>query len=448
MTPSGPSDLRLFELFIRYWDLTLSPAELGELERRLSADVDARDAFHLFTLQAVAAAEMPATEPTAEAFPTRPVPSRIAPELQAAPKRGWSRRRVLQFGGGAVAAGIAAISFGRWIWGDSGSSVRVTAIQGSVTVRNADGLSLPGEGKVPSGATVSAVGLMSTAVLVYPDGSTILLIGDSSVTVHDNGRRLQLHRGTASADMRPRSANASSLVLATPLLTLSAVGGALLTLGQGARAAEVEVQEGKVAVSSPSGEPMAMVREGELLTVSRNGELRRQTAPTTEGTFALDLSQPLPDGWAVGRRIGTPAGFVLRPEPWPDPYYNHTVMHQIRSDHRWSRGFFRLVPDSVIHVRYRAKHPLPDGQMCFCVRTENTHRSDTGMLEYNGGFEATGDAFRWLHVRAADMLTNKHAPSFHPPFFGFLIIFNTYTEEIGLEVAEFRVSPPGVRFEE
>ena len=38
---------------------------------------------------------------------------------------------------------------------------------------------------------------------------------------------------------------------------------------------------------------------------------------------------------------------------------------------------------------------------------------------------------------------NEHAPNFGPPWVGFLVIFNTYTADLGLRVAEFRVDPPG-----
>ena len=50
----------------------------------------------------------------------------------------------------------------------------------------------------------------------------------------------------------------------------------------------------------------------------------------------------------------------------------------------------------------------------------------------------------WLTVRADQMLNNKERPNFEDPWIGFLIIFNTYKEDLGLEVAEFRVSRPVV----
>jgi hypothetical protein len=41
------------------------------------------------------------------------------------------------------------------------------------------------------------------------------------------------------------------------------------------------------------------------------------------------------------------------------------------------------------------------------------------------------------------MLDDSEAPKFAPPWVAFLLIFNTYTEDVGLRVADFRVTRPG-----
>jgi hypothetical protein len=297
---------------------------------------------------------------------------------------------------------------------------------------------------VPTGSTVSTQGLGSTAVLTYPDGSTVSLLNDGALTIHESGRVLLLHQGMASAELRPR-ADDERLTLTTALFTLANVNDTSLTVGHGARSTEIEVHHGSVSVSAPTGEPMAVVREGELLTVGANGVRTQQPTPATPGEFCWALAESLPEGWRVGRREvvgGTP---VVRCEAWPDPYYDRTVMHQIRSNEQWARGLFSLVDGSTVHLRYRAKRSSPKGQVCFCVRTPQSRCPDTGMLEYNGGFEAgtATSEWRWLRIPAESMLANKHRPSFGPPWVGFLVIINTFETDVGLEVAEFRVSPPG-----
>lgn len=419
---------RLDELFVRYWDGALTPTEAGELERWLAADPAARAGFQFLCAQAVATAELPVLAPVVEPSARVPV---------AAP-RGRSRRWALgAFGGLVAGAGGAALG---WWWWDDYSEVRLASVQGRVTVRTADGSTVPAVGSVPAGATVLTQGIGAVAVLTYPGGGTVSLLGDSELTVGHGGRELRLRQGTASADLR-----ADRLTLFTELVTLADLGGTAVTLDQGERSAEVEVHRGRVSVATATGAPLAVVRGGELLTVGANGAHRREPSGPAPSEFAWDLTVPLPAGWHVGRREVGPEGPVVRPVAWPDPYYDGTVMFQIRSDHQWTRGLFSVTDDSVVSVRYRARRACPRGQVCFCVRTSHSNAADTGVLEYNDGFEATGGAWRWLRVPAREMLANKHAPKFGPLRIGFLVIVNTFETDIGLEIAELRVSSSGDR---
>ena len=402
-------------------------------------------------MQAVAAAELPPSmrpEIERERIGEFTSPSENTPEPQprVARARGLSRGRVLQLCGGGLAAGVAGVGLGRWLLGDSGNHrVRVSSVQGTVSVRDrrADVLR---RGQGAHRDDRFDEGAMAAAVSTYPDGTTVSLVGDSAVTVDKNG--LRLHRGTANADIRPRAADADDLFLMTPLATLSTLSGVLLTLGLGAAGPRWKSRRGRWLCPTPRGLRWPLSARENCLPFARTGTTAASQPHAPADEFVLDLSRSLPDGWVVGRRDETADGVVLRPEPWPDPYYGGTVMHQIRSDHRWTRGFFRASEESVVHVRYRAERDLANGQMCFCVRTAKSQCSDTGMLHYNDGFKATAPGeWEWLHVRIADMLKNDQAPRFRTPMVAFLLILNTYTEDIGLEIAEFRVTPPGKKFE-
>jgi hypothetical protein len=350
--------------------------------------------------------------------------------------------------GGGLAAGAAGVAVGRWLWDDpvdpADTAVRLTAVNGAVSVRAADGAEVGADRPVPPGGTVATHGLGSSVVLAYPDGSAITLNGDSAATLTDHGRRVVLRHGAATAAVRPQPAEAVPFTLVTAQVALPGVSGALMTLDQAFRATDVGVHQGQVTVSAHTGEPLALVRAGEVLTVRADGGHRKQPLGGTPEAFAWDLTRPLPEGWHVGRRELTPDGPVVRPDPYPDPYYNGTVMHQVRSDKQWTRGFFRLAPDSLVRVRYRVERE-GKGQVCFCVRTPDTRSPETGMLEWNGVFVPPGPAgWRWLELRAEEMLLppNKHVPRFWAPWVGFLVILNTYQDDLGLTVAEFRVAPP------
>ena len=429
---SRPPSPRMEELFLRYWDNSLTSAEATELDRWLADDPAVRDQFNELVMQTVAICEFHAV--------SRPGPARARGE------RWWSRRQVLSWSG--LAAGVAAsVVFGLRQWGGEPTptpdhSVTLASASGAVRVGMGPGQPARSGQNLLPGETVTTEGPNSSARLTYADGSVIVLTGDTVMTVSDRGRGLVLERGTATADIRFQPSTAEPISLATVYLTLPRLSGVVMTLGQVLKASEVEVHQGRVTVSAPSGDRLADVLRGELMTVAADGEHHKKPIPTTPEAFAWDLTRPLPDGWHVGHREITTEGPLVRPEFWFDPYHQ-AVMSQIRSNHQWARGFFQLSPESVVRVRYRVERPGPS-QVCFCVRSAMPGSSETGMLECNKAFvDALPREWRWLEVRAADMLDNPHAPKFGPPWVGFLVIFNTYREDLGLSVAEFQITRPG-----
>jgi hypothetical protein len=424
-------DRRLDELFIRYWDDALTDAESAELERRLAADPAARDWFRFLALQVVTAADVSAVARAGvSAAPVRP-------------QRRVSRRTILRALGAGLAATVVAGVMGRRYWPDSFGPVRLASTRGKVNVRTAQGSQVPSDGSIPADGTVSTQGFDSWAVLEYPDGTKISLAGDSVLTVVDGGRRVLLGQGNATADVRRTPSGDAPLQLATAVATLTGMGGAITTLGHSpGGTTEVGVLQGRVNVDAPSGQPLAVVREGESFVVRADGDHRKGTLRTAGDEFRWDLTQPLAEGWQVGHRRETPDGPVVVPEFWFDPYHQ-AEMSQIRSNKLWAPGFFRLFPESEFHVRYWVDAPGPS-QLCVCVRTDQPCAPETGMMECNTAFTAARPRqWQWLKVRARDMLDNRHTPGFGPPWVGFLVILNTYKIDLGLKVAEFRVTRPG-----
>ena len=442
-------DLRLGELFGRYWDNALTPTEAEELESRLATDPAAREWFRLLVLQAVAVADLPPGSRSREQQSL----ARVAPVPRGPGARPWNRRNVLRLAGGALAAGVAGVTLGRWVWPNRPSPTspewhaRLGSVRGNITVRAADGTLHPTDGPVPPGGTVTTNGPSASAVLFYPDGTNVAVTEDSAVTLSADGTQLQLDRGVIAADVRPPLVGRVPLTLFTTETVLTGATGAIVTLSQAATVTEVGVQRGAVNVSAPTGRAFGEVRGGELLTVRADGDTQKQPIRDTPDAYALDLARPWVagwgTGWAVGHRDSTGDRAVVAPDFWFDPYYQRQ-MYQIRSDKQWTRGYFRLHSDSVVRVRYRVERPGP-GQFCFCVRTPDVRSPDTGMLEWNGSYApnpTTPGGWRTLEVRAGALIDNKHAPKFGPSWIGFLIIFNTYETDLGLQVAEFRVSPP------
>ncbi|MCS6863641.1 MAG: FecR family protein [Gemmataceae bacterium] len=431
------------ELFVRYWDGTLSPEQQDQLADLLASAPAARAQFQLLCHQALAAAELPAwQEPigSLSAIANQPlVPA--TPGCPPSPS-GWSRRRVLGWVGGGLAAGIAGVAAYRWWGSEAGDPLRLQHVRGTVHLRDSRGRTRSVEKPLPPNATVATIGLESTATLAYPDGTRITLNGDSVILLRGSTRWLHLTQGVVSAVVLPQPLAAAPLVLSTPQVVLPGLSGVALSLGEVARATEVGVHQGVIQAQRPNGDALADFRPGELHVVHADGRHTKEPLPTTPTDYRRDFAEPLPEDWSVGIREWWETDFVVRPEWWPDPYHNFTVMHQIRSDKQWNRGFFTLYPTSEIHVRYWIDRPGA-GQLCVCVRTSRTVSSPTGVLEVNDAFvDARSREWQWLKVRAANMLANKEAPRFRDPWVAFLLVFNTYEEDLGLKVAEIRVVGP------
>ena len=172
MTSTRPDDLRLYELFVRYWDNTLSHEEAAELEKRLTADEQARDWFQLFTLQTVAAADLPAMTPVPESSRDRTPepPETVLATPKPARNPRLTRRRMMQFVGGGLAAGVGGAAMGWWLWPDgTPPGPRLRNLQGTVIVQDMSGKAVSPDSPIPPGGTVSTYGLASSVVVAYPD---------------------------------------------------------------------------------------------------------------------------------------------------------------------------------------------------------------------------------------------------------------------------------------
>jgi ferric-dicitrate binding protein FerR (iron transport regulator) len=431
---TAPEEGRLSELFVRYWDNMLTGAEAEELGRHLATDASAREMFEMCCLHAVVAGEQPAVTSWAD------LPARKVTVQPAA--RGWSRRRVISALGGSVAASLLA-GFAGWRFWEAHSKklVRLSQIVGDVSLHAANGSILPLTSLVPLGATVSTLGPVSSVVLSYSDGAGISLTGDSVLTVADGSGQLMLRRGGATANIASRPADAVPITVTTTEATVGELNGVRLSMGRIGNATVVSVQQGQVNVSAASGESLGKVSGGELLTVRAHGACRKEPMPVTPDQFAWTLSKPLPKDWALGYRMESADGPFVVPEYWFDPYHQ-ARMCQIRSDNQWNRGLFRVFPDSIIRVRYWVDRPAPS-QVSIVVRTKSSADPVSGVIEYNGAFaRSRPKEWQWLEVRGDELLDNIHRPRFAAPWVGFLVIFNTYKEDIGLKVAEFEVRRP------
>lgn len=423
-------DDRLEELFVRYWDNTLTPEEVHELSARLTADSAERERFQILCLQAVSLADQALAKPETSSG------SSIAGR--------FTRRRLLTLVGAGVALGGAAWFLNSTQETPSPGDLELEVLQGIVRLtldRRVQRIK-PGRIPLPAGAVVIVEPPDGWAILHYPDGSMITLTGGSMTEVEvSDPSRIVLRGGHLSATLKPQSGLAHPISLATTIAAVTAARGASLALGYAGKATEVLVQSGQADVADMTGKNVDALRGGELLTLNPGGARKREAAPATPETYAWNLAEPLPEDWGVGTLHAMPDEQYVTPEFWYDPYHS-AVMSQIRSHNRWTRGFFRLHADSRVRVKYRVERP-GQSQICICVRTDTPDNPKSGVLGMTRIFENARPG-RWeeLDLRAGDMMDDPNAPAFGPPWVGFLVIFNTYLMELGLHIAEFRVDPP------
>ncbi len=433
MTAREPA---LDRLIARYWDGTLTPAELGALNTRLESDPDARQWFREVCVHAAVAGEV--------AAPAGRHPPAVSPP--ATGRGRISRRVAIGFGMGA-AAGLGAGLVAHRLWTPGGpqasspGGAKVTWTRGQVFRSGPNGEAVEAGAVIPLGSGLTTVGPISSAVLELADGSTLCLSADTTVMVAARGGRVVVDQGGATADLRAAAADRPQVLVGTPQVGLFTDGGADIDLSSGGRQTEVNVQRGRVAACDPNG-VRTDLRNGDLLTVAADARPTVRPTPILPDNFVLDIRDRLPEGWRVGSREETPTGPLLVPQLWHDPYHS-AEMYQLRSHQSWVRGLVRLFPDSVVTARYRADR-TGDGQVVLVVRRPRSTFKDSGCLVWESQFLATPPGeWRTLSVKAAEMLENKEGPRFAPPWVAFLLIFNTYTEDLGLRVADFRVSRPG-----
>ena len=422
MTPRGIDDL-----FVRYWDNSLTDAQAEEFARMLRDDPAARQHFQILCLQATAAAD--AASPAVSA-------------TSATRQPGLSRRQL--FGLAGVGCGLTAAFGVGALW-----PTAVRRPVGAVLVRTIGRVLVRSElaslgTLVSPGDTLAVEGLGSSAVLECHDGSEVVLSGDTVATLDaGSGPRLVVHRGGVSADMAAGGPDA--LTLATGEATAaSGSERSRLTLGRFGRQTEVGVLEGLVRLARPGGRMLLEVGGGEIGTVTPNAARKELRLPLPN-VYAWDLASPLPAGWEAGRVEYAPDGPVLTATHWDGNKYARPAV-MARSQNGWTSGLVSLDHDSVLTVKYRVAAPV-DAVQVFIVARPETLVDSTAMVFDIIRTKGNHPPGQWQTVtaRIGDLKVSPKTGSlpFAPPWVAYTFGVNSFDKDIGLQVAEYRISRPG-----
>jgi ferric-dicitrate binding protein FerR (iron transport regulator) len=429
----------LDRLLCGYWNGTLSEGEHAALEARLLGDPRAREALMDWSLHATQAAE------------SKDIQGAVSPATHIQPRTPFQldRRKLLAgFGAGTAFGLLSGAVFVKW-WTNNrapavASNVPVQLLwsQGTVVLKDASGVVINTTEPLPLGGTIETVGTQSSAMLGFGRGSTVCLSAETKLARSEQGEVLTLEQGGIAADLYPAANGNESLTVASSQLNIVMSGRAEVCLSQSSGATDLAVQQGLAMVVTGDQPQPVSVYTGELVSVSKTQETTIQPVPIIPDRLAMDFARPLPQGWTVGESVTRHGRGCVTTKLWYDPYHK-AKLHEIRSQHAYTRGLVRIYPDSVIEVDYHAERA---GQVQFviCVRSIPSTRRTSGNLDWIGQVqECTDRRWKTLKLRGDEFLNHKQPPSVGPPWVGFLLIFNTADVDLGFHVAQLRVSRPG-----
>lgn len=416
---------RIDPLFVRYWDDALSDAEAEELAGLLRQSPTAQRQFQLLSFQAVAA-----TESAAVSSPT-PARKPLTP----------SRRQLLVLGG--VGGGFA-VAFGIGL----GRPIAARRPVGAVLIRTVGRVLIRSEvaslgAVVGPGDTLAVEGVGSSAVLESHCGSEVILTGDTVATLDaGSGPRLIVHRGGVAADLAAGGPDA--LTLATNETTAAAGGErSRFTLGRFGRQTEVGVLEGLVRLARPGGRVLLEMASGEVGTVTPTAA-RKEARPLLPTDYAWDFTRPLPAGWQAGRIVPSDIGPVAAATYWTGK--EAAPAYQVRSVNGWMNGLIALEPESVLSIKYRVKQPA-EVQAFLVVRPEQVTGPTAFVFDtIRPPQEQRPGVWQTISVKVGAMkvTTCNGDSAFGPPWVGFIVGMNTFDRDVGLQVAECRITRAGL----
>jgi hypothetical protein len=446
----------LEDLAVRYWDNSLTAAELDQLSELLRNDPKAREQFQLLNTVAIRSGEL------GDLLPTEPASWNLRAAVESptdaldfsetredTKKEPPNRRLVLKYASVGLVAGISGLAMGSWFRQPvQVPTARLIGYYGAVTL---GGVRVPQTGSpLHPGSTLATANAESSVLVETAFGSRLQLPGNSTITLGDDGHTWRLTRGHVAA-MVPDSVEQSDFQIETDDAIFNVAGPKgrnpelMMLAGRQNQMTDLCVERGNVAVLHPvSGDRMASAQLGDYLTIqSGSAKVTRETRRVVPDRFKLDLSSPLSKRWEAGTRVLTPHGPILAPELRYDRWYGRD-MWQVRSDHQWTRGFVRVDENSRIRMCYKVSRP-GTVELCLCVRTHfsNQYKHTQGVLGVEIEAENRGpDDWRWVDLPATEFLNHRERPTCAAPWVATLFILNTFEIDLELQVSELEIVRP------
>lgn len=312
---------------------------------------------------------------------------------------------------------------------------------------------LSGGDEVPAGRLMLE-GDSATAVLRFPDGTSLTLASDSdvNVTTRNGAKHLHLQRGILSAEVAPQPSG-RAMVIETATARLDVLG-TVFTVSAGTASTALEVQHGRVRLERLADGQAVEVGEQQQAraTLDTSRDLTASLRPQAPTSWRVDFMTRAPGHWSgtwVPPSADVPG--LLRSEPYVaghtddgKPIIHHGV--RVSAPEPDSHVFVRLTPASQFSMRFRITRGKGVGplKVMFCAHAAGGAFAGTFFATIDP-LDFPADAGGW---RTAVVPMSAFIPS-RPEVHGTLndrtlslILPNTIQRNAGLEIAALAVESP------
>jgi len=358
----------------------------------------------------------------------------------SSPNRAW---RIMPWFVGVAASVVVGVFALRQIVTEQPAIAQVISVEGDCwrAQAGAEAFCRVGD-SLKSGDTLRTSGTSGNTMVQFKDGTRVVLIGDTAVTLAvspESGKFVRVHSGQVSAEVTPQPTN-RPLQVETPDALVEVVGTSL-TVSCPVGRTSVGVSRGEVRVTDRSRNDTVTVRAGESATVSAEAAVTPRPRPNLPASWMVDFSAGPPRGWKPGLstevagRKGIRAGSVWLRQHGKEHY-------QVVSPNAWCYGLFAFDREAFLTVDLRLERPGPV-QAILVVRDDPPGTGPCSQVYIHDDIAAGKPAGEWHTVRVplGEFRSRFNLPAHARPA-AFLALFDTLDQDLGLTVSRIHAGQP------
>jgi ferric-dicitrate binding protein FerR (iron transport regulator) len=421
------------ELLLRHRDGQADAGQSAKVNELLRRDPEARAMLRSLAVQATAMADLAATL-RIQSPPQRPL-------LPVSASRWKAMRPWLSAAAMVMLLGIVIPQELR----REPAVLTLMVVHGAVSWTNDHGelQSDLADGAVLRAGTLATENDEAVAEARFADGTRLMLGGGTRLTFSDSGqKRLMLHEGTFTAEVKPQPAQRPMLVRTTT--AAMEVLGTVFTLGNTADQTLLNVDQGRVQLKRLVDGGTAQVTADQSVRASIDNAASLKVEPQPESSFhwRTDLTSP-PEGWKgtwLPQDGTTPNRMAAVPRLVGNGVNPSSATHYCVMVGYLGQRLAQIRPESVVNVRYRTRQPATLRvfvNLCVDHRWAGNFEQAVSSNEH----PADKDGWRQASVRFADMQRMIVQPRDLPPQADVMMMFlSSYERAVGLEVAEISIT--------